>query len=196
MKQLWILVGGNGAGKSTFYRLMLKPLGIPFVNADQIAREIYPDDPEGNSYNAAKIAEQMCKEQIQAGNSFCFETVFSHPSKIDFLGRARALGYQIILVLIHLEHTDLNKARISQRVSEGGHNVPDEKVEQRIPRTLAHVKKAIPLCDQVRILDNSRSDYPFTPVVSIIGGQTTRHFYPLPEWIRTLVDEELPPESD
>ena len=147
MKQMWILVGGNGAGKSTFYRLMLKPRGIPFINADQIAREIYPDDSEGNSYNAAKIAEQMCTEQIQAGNSFCFETVFSHPSKVDFLGRARALGYQIILVLIHLEHTDLNKARISQGVSEGGHNVPDEKVEQRIPRTLAHVKKAIPLCD-------------------------------------------------
>jgi predicted ABC-type ATPase len=187
MKQLWILVGGNGAGKSTFYRLMLKPRGIPFINADQIAREIYPDNPEENSYNAAKIAAQMCREQIQAGNSFCFETVFSHPSKVDF---------QIILVLIHLEHTDLNKARISQRVSEGGHNVPDEKVEQRIPRTLAHVKKAIPLCDQVRILDNSRSATPFTPVVSIIGGQTTRHFHPLPEWIRNLVDEEIPPESD
>ena len=196
MKQLWILVGGNGAGKSTFYRLMLKPRGIPFINADLIAREIYPDDPEENSYNAAKIAEQMCKEQIQAGNSFCFETVFSHPSKVDFLGQARALGYQIILVLIHLEHTDLNKARISQRVSEGGHNVPDEKVEQRIPRPLAHVKKAIPLCDQVRILDNSRSDNPFTPVVSIIGGQKMRHFQPLPEWVRNLVDEEIPPESD
>jgi predicted ABC-type ATPase len=196
MKQLWILAGGNGAGKTTFYRLMLKPLGIPFINADQIAREIYPDDPEGNSYNAAKMAAQMCTEQIRAGNSFCFETVFSHPSKVDLLGRARALGYQIILVLIHLEHTDLNKARISQRVSEGGHNVPDEKVEQRIPRTLAQVKKAIPLCDQVRILDNSRSDNPFTPVVSIIGGQTTRHFHPLLEWIRNLVDEEIPPESD
>jgi predicted ABC-type ATPase len=196
MKQLWILVGGNGAGKTTFYRLMLKPLGIPFINADQIAREIYPEDPEGNSYNAAKIAEQMCQEQIQAGTSFCFETVFSHPSKVDFLGQSRALGYQVILVLIHLEHTDLNKARISQRVSEGGHNVPDEKVEQRIPRTLAHVKKAIPLCDQVRILDNSTSDNPFTPVVSIIGGQTTGHFHPLPEWVRNLVDQEVPPDSD
>jgi len=196
MKQLWILVGGNGAGKSTFYRLMLKPRGIPFINADQIAREIYPDDPEGNSYNAAKIAAQMCQEQIQAGSSFCFETVFSHPSKVDFLGRARALGYEIILVLIHLEHTDLNKARISQRVAEGGHNVPDEKVEQRIPRTLAQVKKAIPLCDQVRVMDNSSSDNPFIPVVSIIGGQTIRHFHPLPEWAGNLVDEEIPPESD
>ena len=187
MKQLWILVGGNGAGKSTFYRLVLKPLGIPFINADQIAREIYPGDPEGNSYNAAKVAEQIRMEQVQAGNTFCFETVFSHPSKIDFLAHARALGYQIILVLIHLEQTGLNIARISQRVSEGGHYVPNEKVEQRIPRTLAHVKKAIPLCDQVRILDNSSTDSPFVPVVSIIEGRTTHHLDPLPEWARCLI---------
>ncbi len=32
--QLWILVGGNGAGKSTYYRLALEPLGLPYVNAD------------------------------------------------------------------------------------------------------------------------------------------------------------------
>ena len=196
MKQLWILVGGNGAGKSTFYRLMLEPPGIPFINADQIAGEIYPEDPEGNSYNAARIAAEMCQEQIQAGTSFCFETVFSHPSKIDFLAHARALGYQILLVLIHLENTDLNRARISQRVSEGGHFVPDEKVEQRIPRTLAHVKKAIPLCDQVRILDNSSSATPFTPVVSIIEGQTTRHCHPLPDWAISLVGEDIPANYD
>ena len=187
MKQLWILVGGNGAGKSTFYDLMLAPLGIPFINADFIAKEFYSGDPEGNSYNAAKIAERSCREQIQAGNSFCFETVFSHPSKIDFLAQARARGYQIILVLIHLENTDLNKARISQRVSEGGHFVPDEKVEQRIPRTLAHVKKAIPLCDQVRILDNSSSDTPFVPVASIINGRLTLHLEAVPAWVNNLM---------
>ena len=188
MKQLWVLVGGNGAGKSTFYKLMLRPLGIPFINADLIARELYPGDPEGNSYNAAKIAEQLRLEQIQAGNSFCFETVFSHPSKVDFLAQAKALGYQIIMVLIHLEHTELNTARISQRVSEGGHSVPDQKVEQRIPRALACVKKAIPLCDQVRILDNSASDAPFTTILSIIEGKQIRHLEPIPDWARELVD--------
>ena len=42
MKQLWLLVGGNGAGKSTFYRLVLEPLGLPFVNADRLAKLVYP----------------------------------------------------------------------------------------------------------------------------------------------------------
>lgn len=187
MKQLWVLVGGNGVGKSTFYELMLKPLGIPFINADLIAKELYPEDPEGNSYTAAKVAEQVRQEQIQAGNSFCFETVFSHPSKVDFLAQAKALGYQTILVLIHLENTGLNKARVSQRVSEGGHFVLDAKVKKRIPRTLLHVKKALALCDQVRVLDNSSTESPFQPVITLIDGKLQRHVCPLPEWAGDLI---------
>ena len=51
-KQLWMLVGGNGAGKSTFYQQALQPLGIPFINADVIAKELFPDAPEAHSYEA------------------------------------------------------------------------------------------------------------------------------------------------
>jgi hypothetical protein len=70
---------------------------------------------------------------LQEGRNFYFETVFSHPSKIDFVAHAKALGYQIILVFIHLEPTALNKARVKQRTEEGGHTVPEDKIENRIP---------------------------------------------------------------
>ncbi|MEQ3763363.1 MAG: AAA family ATPase, partial [Alcanivorax sp.] len=43
-----MLVGGNGSGKSTFYEQMLKPKGMPFINADIIAKEAFPDDPVNN----------------------------------------------------------------------------------------------------------------------------------------------------
>ena len=49
-----------------------------------------------------------------------FETVFSHPSKIDFLAQAKSLGYEVVLVYIHLTNDELNQARVAQRVSEGG----------------------------------------------------------------------------
>ena len=120
-KQLWILVGGNGAGKSTFYRLFLQQRGMPFVNADLIAKQLFPDDPEGNSHDAARLAEVERLRLLEQGLSFCYETVFSHVSKIDFLGQAKALGYQIILVFIHLEQSNLNQARVCQRVLEGSH---------------------------------------------------------------------------
>ena len=130
-KQLWILAGGNGAGKSTFYRTRLAAKGLVFINADIIARQLYPDTTEIHSYDAAMIAAEMRSQLLQQGRNFCFETVFSHPSKIDFIAEAKALGYEIILVFIHLDDSALNQARIAQRVSEGGHTVPADKVEFR-----------------------------------------------------------------
>ena len=181
-RQLWLLAGGNGAGKSTFYRTRLQPLSMPFVNADIIARELYPDAPEAHSYDAARIAEEIRYGLLSEGRSFCFETVFSHPSKIDFVAHAKTLGYQVILVFIHLASAELNKARISQRLESGGHHVPDEKVEQRIPRLLKHIKTVIPLCDQVHVLDNSSAGNPFKPVMVIRDGNIEVQQSTVPGW--------------
>lgn len=186
-KQLWILVGGNGAGKSTFYSHYLEPLGLPFVNADIIARSEYPDNPEAHSYDAAKLAEELRSQLLISGASFCFETVYSHPSKIDFVAHAKALGYEVIMVFIHLESTALNHARVAQRVSEGGHSVPDEKVASRIPRTLQHVKNSIPLCDQLHVVDNSSTDDPLKRLFVIKNGMVDRYVNPLPSWAEGLI---------
>jgi len=177
-----MLVGGNGAGKSTFFRLLLQPLGLPFVNADLLARAAFADDPEAHSYEAAQLAERQRLRLLQDGVSFCFETVFSHPSKIDFIARAKALGYQVILVLIHLESAELNQARIACRVSEGGHSVPADKVISRIPRLLEQVQDAIPLVDVLQVYDNSSALDPFQPVFSISDGICMVQQDPLPGW--------------
>jgi predicted ABC-type ATPase len=187
MKQLWLLVGGDGAGKSTFYQLVLEPLGLPFVNADRLAKLVYPAAAEEHSYEAAMLAEQQRNTLLLSGASFCFETVFSHPSKIDFTARAKGLGYTVIMVLIHLEQAELNAARVAQRVQEGGHNVPTEKLLKRIPRLLDQVKTAIPLCDEVRVLDNSSAENPFRPVMTIKLGQAEFHQHPLPGWAKQLL---------
>ena len=51
MKRLDLVVGPNGAGKSTFVELTLAPLlpGSAFVNADEIAKQRWPDDPAAHS---------------------------------------------------------------------------------------------------------------------------------------------------
>lgn len=187
MKQLWILAGGNGAGKSTFYEKRLKPLGLPFINADEIAKQYFPEDPEGSSYRAAKLAEMLRARQLQQGASFCFETVFSHASKIDFIAQAKAMGYQIILIVVHLSTTSLKKVRVKQRVEEGGHSVPEDKIESRIPRLLENIKVAIPLCDEVRVFDNSRLDKPYLPVLTVKQGQVIVEIDPFPGWAANLI---------
>ncbi|WP_269621554.1 AAA family ATPase [Zhongshania sp. BJYM1] len=190
-KQLWLLAGGNGSGKSTFYRTQLQPHDLPFVNADILAKELFPEQPEQHSYEAAKLAEQIRLQLLRDGRTFCFETVFSHPSKIDFVAQAKALGYEIELVFIHLDNTALNNARVSQRVEEGGHNVPENKVNERIPRTLQNIKSALPLCDRAYFLDNSRSDNPFKQIAVLGDGEVTAKQSPLPQWAKDILMDYL-----
>jgi predicted ABC-type ATPase len=180
-------VGGNGAGKSTYYRLALEPLGLPCVNADVLARIVFAEAPEAHSYQAAQLAERQRYQLLEQGVSFCFETVYSHHSKVDFIAHAKALGYQVIMVLIHLESTDLNRARIAGRVSEGGHSVPADKVISRIPRLLDQVRASIPLVDVLRAYDNSSADDPFAPVFTITNGSLRLHREPLPAWAAALL---------
>ena len=186
-KQLWILTGGNGAGKSTFFRLFLAPQGIKLVNADLIAREINPQQPEQFSYEAAEIASRMTRDLLHQNVSFCFETVFSHESKIDFTAEARAQGYEIILVYIHLDTPALNEARVHQRVTEGGHSVPAEKIKSRIPRTMKHIAAVLPLANEARLLDNSSAKNPFKQVALIRRGKCVNAAHPLPQWAKELL---------
>lgn len=185
--QLWALTGGNGAGKSTFYAQFLAPKGLSFVNSDRIAQQLNAEDPLAVSYDAARIADRIREELVRGRQSFCFETVFSHPSKVDFIAQAKALGYEIVLVFIHLDNIALNKARVQQRVSEGGHAVPEDKIESRLPRTLRHIKTVIPLCDRVELLDNSSHDDPFRRIASVTAGDVVVHVEPPPAWAVNLL---------
>ncbi len=186
-KQLWVLAGGNGAGKSTFYNQYLSKYGIKFINADLIAKAINPENPEKFSYEAATLATDMREDMIKQGTSFCFETVFSHESKIDFIAMAKTHGYTVILVYIHLIDSSLNEARVHQRTFEGGHDVPVEKIHSRIPRTIKHVKTVLPLVDEAWILDNSSEKNRFQQIVIMKSGHYEKKVEPLPNWAMDLL---------
>lgn len=194
--ELWAIVGGNGAGKSTFYQLFLQPQAIPFINADIIAQELFSQNhetadqktnsPEAASYYAAELAGLQREQAIRRNQNFCFETVFSHPSKVDLLAQAKAAGYEINLVVIYVCDVEINKARVRQRVSEGGHDVPDDKIESRIPRAHKNISVAVDLCDCVYIFDNSSFDKPFEKIASKEKAGVTFYKEAVPDWLTTL----------
>ena len=185
-KQLWILSGGNGSGKSTFYDLEIKHLGLDFVNADLIAKKLGSEPGEDYSKEAMVLAEQYRERLLSDGLSFCFETVFSHPSKIDFMAKAKAMGYSIILVYIHLIDTQLNVARVDARVNQGGHSVPTDKIINRVPRTMKHIKSALPLADHVMFFDNSDDSDPYV-LLAEIENQTLSIQCKLPlDWLTEM----------
>ena len=102
------------------------------LSADQIASRLEPRNPDAASLDARHWVEKKRSQLLIEGQSFCYETVFSHSSKIDFVAEAKAFGYEVMLTYIHLETSELNQARVKQRVSEGGHDVPAEKIVSRI----------------------------------------------------------------
>ena len=101
------------------------------------------------------------------------------------------MGYEVVLVFVHLDNISLNQARVLQRVSEGGHSVPEDKVSSRIPRVLENVKQVLSLCDQCFLLDNSRLDNPFQQIAEIRKGLAILKVASLPEWAEGLLADYL-----
>jgi predicted ABC-type ATPase len=168
---LHVLAGPNGAGKTTFFRLVLEPVThLPFVNADLIAAERWPDAAEQRGYEAAALAAEERTALLVQRRSFATETVFSHASKLDLLRNAKAASYRVTLHVV-LIPADLAVARVRDRVSNGGHSVPEDKVRARFARLWLHVREAIDVVDEVYVYDNTKASTPFRLIASYLDGQ-------------------------
>ena len=157
---LHVVAGPNGAGKTTFVERVLGPLPLEFVNADAIAAQHWPGDELSNAYAAAEIAAQRRAVLFEQRRSFVTETVFSHESKVELIRRANRNGY-IVLLHIILVPEDLAVARVGNRVENGGHDVPEEKVRSRHRRLWTHIVEAIAMVAQADVYDNSSASSPF-----------------------------------
>ena len=133
------VAGPNGAGKTTFYHAHIAPSALRYVSADILARELDMD-----AYAAAKAADAIRRALLKQKESFAFETVFSDPvgDKLKFLREAVAAGYTVVLCFIGLEDAGLSEERVAMRVSQGGHDVPTEKLKSRFPRIMANLECA------------------------------------------------------
>jgi len=156
VSRLDLVVGPNGAGKSTFVEFVLagaRP-GVPFVNADVIAAERWPDDPLSHGHEAAQAADAARNALLARGESFIAETVASHDSKIDLVRRARDGGYYVHLVVIAVPE-EYSVERVLARVVAGGHAVPEAKIRSRWRRLWDNVVAMIELADSAEMFDNS-----------------------------------------
>jgi replicative DNA helicase len=153
---LLMIAGPNGAGKTTLTQHLLRKdvdLG-EYINPDDIAAGLTGTLAE-RTKQAQLIADKRRNECISAKRSFSFETVMSHPSKIEILVRAKEAGYTVLLYFVGTDDPQTNIERVALRVAQGGHAVPDDKVRDRWLRTMTLLQQAIRSSDRSYIFDNS-----------------------------------------
>jgi predicted ABC-type ATPase len=181
VSRLDLIVGPNGSGKSTFVEFVLADArpGVPFVNADLIAHQRWPDDPVAHGHDAAAAAQRIRDELLGRGESFIAETVASHPAKVELVERARSAGYHVHLTVIAVPEA-LAVARVAARVDAGGHAVPEVKIRARVARLWANVVAMINLASSADVVDNS-GPQPRTVATFVAGRIVGRAHWPV--WI-------------
>ncbi|MBS0506230.1 MAG: zeta toxin family protein [Proteobacteria bacterium] len=193
---LWLhlLAGPNGAGKSTLYRALVREgiLGPPleFVNADlhERAHLQHITNGEERSQAARAWADERRASLLATRTPFASETVFSHPSKLDLIANAQRQGFTVALYVVALDEPRRLLERVAQRVREGGHPVPPERILARYPRTMALLAQAVQQADVAYLYDAADVQLGGPQLVAVRSAGTSMPLVtPLPTWAQAMV---------
>ena len=162
------LAGSNGAGKSTFYESFLADAGLRFINADVLSVSLGVP-----AYEAAELAGSIRAALVAQRESFVFETVLSDPigEKVEILASYASLGYTVVLIFIRIDSPRESIRRVAMRVSQGGHDVPNDKLQARFARTQANLERAIRCLSHVIVYSNHALAKPYQFVELYENGQ-------------------------
>lgn len=161
MKNLYIVSGCNGAGKTTAsYTVLPEILECrEFVNADEIARGLSPFNAEGVAIEAGRLMLQRIEELLKEDVTFAIETTLATRSYVNLVKRAQRQGYRVNLLYFWLSSPELAMRRVAERVSKGGHDIPEEIIRRRYTAGINNLFKLfMPAVDYWAIFDNSQAD--------------------------------------
>jgi predicted ABC-type ATPase len=135
---LYIIAGPNGVGKTTFAREFLPNYADckNFVNADLIAQGMAPFSPETAAIRAGRMMLSEIRSFAKKRVSFAFETTLSGRGYMALLRQLKATGYEIHIFFLWVNTVDLALSRVQERVSRGGHDVPEAVVRRRFDRSM------------------------------------------------------------
>ncbi len=171
-RQLYIISGCNGAGKTTAsYTVLPDVLNCKeFVNADEIARGLSPFNPQSMGIEAGRLMLQRINELLKNRESFSIETTLATRSYTRLVSEAQKQGYKVSLIYFWLNSPELAINRVAQRVSNGGHDIPRDVVLRRYQAGIDNLFNIyMPCVDYWLLADNS-----YTPRVIVAeGGRNT-----------------------
>ncbi|RZK55863.1 MAG: toxin [Pedobacter sp.] len=142
-----------------------------------------------NSYHFAIVADFIRNQLITSKKSFSFETVFSHPSKLELIDLAKMNNYKVYLYFIGTETPVMNMERVKDRIQKGGHSVEAEKVEKRYFLTMGLLMDMIKKVDETYLWDNSGIKHKF--LGNIKNGFAEFEQLNIPNWIDHYILDKI-----
>ena len=141
------------------------------MNADEIAKGLSPFNPDSVAIEAGRLMLKRIDELLERGETFSIETTLATKSYINLVHRAQAKGYVVKVLFFWLNSPELALLRVSERVSKGGHNIPEPIVRRRY---VAGINNLFHLfMDQVDYWDiYDNSEYPRKQIAC--GGKGTQ----------------------
>ena len=158
MGRMYIISGCNGAGKTTAsYTLLPDLLNLhTFVNADEIADELSPQNPEKEMIRASRLMVERMDQLIARGEDFAVETTLATRSLANTVAAAKNKGYMVGIFYFWLKNPELAIKRVAIRVSSGGHDIPTETIIRRYWQGMKNLRDIyLPLCNYWVLIDNS-----------------------------------------
>jgi predicted ABC-type ATPase len=147
--------------------------------------------PQARSEQARLWADARRAALLETGQSFVSETVFSHASKLALIEDAQVQGFFVMLLVVALDKPERLLERVAQRVAEGGHPVPAERILARYPRTLANLTQAVRLADAAVLYDSQDVTPGTHTAVAMCKGVWTKELVqPLPQWAQQVLGTE------
>ncbi len=157
---LYIFAGPNGSGKSTIIAQYIRSYHLE--NVEYICPDIYASKLFGNIEDvkeryikAIQFAEYKREKLLKENKPLIMETVLSRSDKLDFIEKAKANGYEIISVFVGTDSPEINIRRVKCRVSQGGHDVPEDKLRERFIRSMNNLSVLSKLSDEIYVFDNT-----------------------------------------
>lgn len=152
-----LFAGVNGAGKSTLYGINHHKDFVR-VNTDEVVVQMGLDWRSADAQmKAAKVSIQTVQKCIQMGKSFNQETTLAGQTIKKQIKKIKEQGYQIHLYYVGIATPEIAIERVKHRVMRGGHGIPEEDIRRRYEVSLNNLKEVFPLCDRVRIYDNTEN---------------------------------------
>jgi len=197
---IYVLAGTNGGGKSSIGGAMIRAAGADYFNPDEAARQIASANPGASTTEVNSAAWHQGKRLLerasaQRGN-FAFETTLGGATMTKLLGDAIDAGIDVHLWYVALNGPELHLARVRERVSRGGHDIPERDVRRRYDESRQNLITLMHGLASLRVYDNSADADPGTgaaPTPQLLLHMERRrivhhcHLATAPEWVKPIL---------